>query len=135
MDKDFIMYIKEIELNEPSSSKQIEYVEKVLSVQFPNDYKQFVLAYDGGEGCVGSNSYLVLWTLNDIIELNEAYAVNQFAPGLILFGTDGADTAYAYDMRTDKKMIVEVPFIGMNLGNLTVCANNLNDFLGYLYNK
>ena len=39
--------------------------------------------------------------------------VSEFAPGLILFGSDGGGEAYAFDVREAVPIIVEVPFIGM----------------------
>ena len=134
MDNDLMKYFEKIDLNAPSTEQEIERVEKTLSFRFPDDYRQILLKHNGGEGSIGSNSYLVLWSVNDIIELNEAYEVHEFAPGLILFGTDGSDNAYAFDIRTDTKNIVNVPFIGMDLDEITVCADRFRDFLDYLYN-
>jgi len=135
LDKDLVKYFENIELNGSTSAQEIDIVEKDMGLQFPIDYRQFIMNYNGGEGSIGSNSYIVLWSLNDITELNEAYEVNLFAPGLLLFGTDGANNAYAYDMRSVEKIIVEVPFIGMDLDEITMCAENLIEFLDYLYRK
>ena len=120
-------------LNSSTTRDVIQRTEQVLKVQFPLDFKLFIEEFNGAEGEIGPNAYVVFWSLEDIIELNEAYEVNEFAPGLILIGSDGGDTAYAFDNRNDSKVIVEVPFIGMDLDEVKICANTFQEFLGYLY--
>lgn len=127
-------YLTNISLNGPTTKGIIEQAEKSLNVKFPFDYKQFIEAFNGAEGEIGENSYIVFWSVEDIIELNEAYEVNQFAPGLILIGSNGGNTAYAFDIRFESKPIIEVPFIGMDLDEVKLCANTFRGFLEYIYN-
>lgn len=121
-----------LELNEAASLSLIDDVETRLRVTLPVDYREFMAESNGGEGSVGAHSYLVLWRLEDIIPLNEAYAIREFAPGLILFGSDGGDTAYAFDAREDVLVIVEVPFIGMRVDEAKLLGTSFLDFLQYL---
>lgn len=127
-------YLTNIKLNESTTKEIVEQTERTLNVKFPFDYKQFIEVFNGAEGEIGENSYIVFWSVEDLIELNEAYEVKEFAPGLILIGSNGGDTAYAFDMRFESKPIVEVPFIGMDLDEVKLCANTFEDFLSYLYN-
>jgi hypothetical protein len=60
--------------------------------------------------------------------------VNDFAKGLVLFGSDGGDKAHAFDTRTNELNIVTVPFIGMDLEEVNTCSNTFNGFLQYLLN-
>lgn len=48
-------------------------------------------------------------------EGNEEYAVRDFAPGLVIIGSDGGGTAYGYAYRNDRPKLVEVDFISMDL--------------------
>jgi hypothetical protein len=123
----------ELELNPPVEENKVRKVEIVLGVTFPSDYIKFISFSNGAEGSIGEN-YLILWSIEDIIELNEAYGVKDFAKGLVLFGSNGSDTAYAFDTRTNETLIVTVPFIGMDLEEVTTCSNTFNDFLQYLLN-
>jgi hypothetical protein len=120
-----------LELNPPIDKNTVKKVESVFGVDFPDDYVEFITYTNGAEGSIGEN-YLVLWAINEIIELNEGYSVNEFAKGLVLFGSDGGDTAFAFDSRTNEMQIVAVPFIGMDLNEVTTCSNTFNGFLTYL---
>jgi len=132
MDEKIKTYLTEFELNEPVAVNSIQDVEEQLQFNFPKEYSDFLMISNGGEGSVGQ-SYLRLWKLEELIELNEAYGVQDFAPGLLIIGTDGSDTAYCFDTRSDDKPIVSVPFIGMDLSEVQSCGDNLIQFLGFLY--
>ncbi|MEH7355595.1 SMI1/KNR4 family protein [Neobacillus drentensis] len=123
-----------LELNPPVEEKKVRNVEAELCIKFPNDYIEFISYSNGAEGSIGEN-YLILWSIEEIVELNEAYGVNEFAKGLVLFGSDGGDTAFAFDTRTNEIQIVTVPFIGMDLNEIAPCANTFNDFIQYLLNN
>jgi hypothetical protein len=110
-------------------------VERKLRVSLPLEYVDFIIKSNGAEGCVGPSSYLMLWPIEEIVSLNEAYEVDKFAPGLVLFGSDGGDMAYAFDTRPRAMPIVAVPFIGMDIKEAKLCAYTFIKFLEYLYNQ
>ena len=65
-------------------------------------YEKMVLSYpsqhpsrraNGGEGFVG-RAYLILWPIEKLRELNDAYQVEQYAPGFLIFGSDGGGEAF-----------------------------------------
>jgi hypothetical protein len=122
-----------LELNPPVEENKIKKVETELGITFPKDYIEFISNSNGAEGSLGEN-YLIIWSIEDIIELNEAYGVNDFSKGLVVFGSDGGDTAFAFDTRTNETHIVTVPFIGMDLEEVTTCSNTFNGFLQYFLN-
>lgn len=72
-----------------------------------------MLKTNGGEGTIGEDSYLRLWKIEEIIESNKGYSVEEFAPGLIIIGSDGGGTAYGFDFRSEKPILVAVDFIGL----------------------
>lgn len=135
MNSKYDKLLKKIELNPPCSNEAIKKVEENLKFTFPKEYVSFLLTSNGGEGWIGDDSYLSLWRVDEIVALNQAYAVNEFAPGLILFGSDGGLDAYAFDTRGEVTIIVEVPFIGMDLREVKNCGNTFIEFLEYLYTK
>jgi len=103
-----------------------------LGVGLPADYLAFLRSTNGAEGAIGEKSYVSVWPVEEVKLLNDEYAVKEFAPGLLLFGSDGGDTAYAFDTRSKEERIVEVPFIGMSLDAAAPCGRSLADFFEYL---
>ncbi|NUQ77223.1 MAG: SMI1/KNR4 family protein [Polyangiaceae bacterium] len=102
--------------------------ESALKTPLPSEYKDFLLFADGGEGFVGS-AYLVLWSIADLIHLNEEYGVREYAPGLLVFGSDGGGEAFAFDMRSHPNRIVMIPFVGMALSEIIFVADDFTSFL------
>lgn len=84
---------------------------------------------DGGEGPIGAAGYAMLWHASELPLFNTEYEVETYAPGLILFGSDGGGEAFAFDARTRKMSVVQVPFVGLDLE----LAQELSDsFWGFL---
>ena len=78
-------YMTDMELNEPSNPLEINKTEDKLKIKFPEQYKKFLLSHNGAEGSIGENSYLVIWSIEDIISLNEEYGVFEFTPEILYF--------------------------------------------------
>jgi len=106
--------------------------EKSLGVKLPEDYKELLRLTNGGEGFIGTNSYVVLWRIEELASMNRSYNVRQYAPGLILFGTNGGGEAYGFDTRGHQWLIVQVPFIGMSWDVAIVLGGTFNEFLNQL---
>jgi hypothetical protein len=126
---------KELNKNQGASENALNQFMKSSGIKLPEQYLEFMRISNGIEGFIDQNSYLILWPIEQISELNEAYAVEEFAPGLLIFGSNGGDIAYAFDTRSEKMPIVETPFIGMNLDNVKLCGTTLKSFLDYLYSQ
>lgn len=102
-----------------------------LGMSLPADYVQFLQEHNGGEGFIGDN-YLILWRAEEIPQFNREYEVDKYAPGIILFGSDGGGEGYGFDSREKGMPIVRVPFIGMDLKYATVVASSFNGLITYL---
>lgn len=120
--------------NEPATEDSVSCFEEKINFKLPSEYVSFLRKSNGAEGTIGS-SYLILWKLEEILELNIAYNADLFVPGLLIFGSNGSDTAYCFDTRSDEASIVEVPFIGMNLDCVKHCSESFCGFLHYLSDK
>lgn len=94
----------------PATPSAIEAAEKFFNLKFPTDYKEFLQFSNGVEGET-ADSYLVLWSAEELVELNQAYNVKEFISNIILIGSDGAEDAFGFD--TTNMTIVKLPFIGM----------------------
>lgn len=106
-----------------------------MGIHFPDQYISFVLESNGVEGSIGSCSYLAIWPAEQLAILNEEYAVNEFSPGLVYFGSDGGGMAYAFDRRDGKMQIVEIPFESIDIGDIKLLGNTFVDFWQCLYDQ
>jgi hypothetical protein len=91
------------------------------------DYAEVLKRYNGMEGFVGAAAYLILWTLDQILELNAAYNVREYAPGITLIGTDGGDTGFGIDETSHR--YVAMPLVGMSRDSATDAGGSFEEFL------
>lgn len=118
--------------NPPASAASIQQFEMEAGIQLPGSYTAFLKQMDGGEGFVGP-AYLILWRVCELVEMNKAYQVSDYAPGLFLFGSDGGGEAFAFDTRSNSLPIVSVPFVGMELKLARVVASDFKGFFEALF--
>ena len=94
----------------------------------PDDYLSMFTELNGGEGFVGEE-YLILWKAEELIPFNKEYEVDKYAPGILLFGSNGGGEGFGFDIRSKPYKIVEIPFIGMDLQYATPIADSFTNFL------
>jgi hypothetical protein len=117
--------------NPGATDAQVAAAERALGVTLPPDYLAQTRQADGAEGFVG-NSYLVLWPLAQLRDLNEAYRVHEYAAGVLLFGSDGGLEGYGFDTRGGGNSIVRVPFDRMDWEYARPAGRTLNEFFEML---
>jgi hypothetical protein len=122
--------LAEFNCNPPAGIAVIRQFEAESRVGLPEDYKEFLKQANGGEGFVG-DAYVVLWRVEELLEMNKGYGVDEFAPGLFLFGSDGGGEGFAFDTRSDAKPIVKADFICME--DAVPMASNFKAFLEELF--
>jgi hypothetical protein len=71
-----------------ASLEMVRSTETALALEFPIDYVSFLTATNGGEGMIG-DTYIMLWPVEELEELNAACEVKEFAPELLLIGSNG----------------------------------------------
>ncbi len=133
MDEKIQNMIKKLRFRPAVSDQAIIDFEKSSRLNLPYAYKEFLKITNGGEGWIGNNSYVIFWMLEDLDKLNKSYATNEFAPGLLLFGSNGGGEAYAFDIRSESMNIVQVPFVGMDLTLVEILADTFDHFIEWLY--
>jgi hypothetical protein len=116
------------------SAAAISACETDLGLKLPNEYVEFLKLSDGGEGFIGEN-YIILWSCDELPQLNRSYKVEQFLPGFLIFGSDGGGEAYGYDTRTDSLKIVQVPFVVMNWDDARPMGTSFNAFLERIFHS
>ena len=98
---------------EPASAQAIQRIEDNEQRPLPPWYREFLSFTDGLEGGLGEEGYLALWDCETVLSY-QASEVGQFAPGLLLIGSNGGGEALAIDITSEKPCVVNVPFIGMS---------------------
>jgi cell wall assembly regulator SMI1 len=119
-------------MNPPADETAIKTAETASAIRFPSEYRDFLEFTNGGEGQIGSGGYAALWRVEDLCAFNREYQVETYAPSLFFFGSDGGGEAFAFDLRTPQRTIVQVPFIGMSLADTIVVASNFHEFLAVI---
>ena len=89
----------------------VERIEAFVGQRLADDFLQLLDVHDGAEGWVG-DSYVSLWPADEIVAHNKTLETHDYAPGLLLFGTDGGGEAYAIDFASDGH-VVSVPMVGL----------------------
>ncbi len=100
-----------------ASSNEISKLQDYFHNLLPLDYMEILQEFDGGEGEIGENGYLILFSTSEVKSANEDYSLlMEQIPDYVLIGKDAADTGYAIhkgfgtyhsfglmsDFRTDK---------------------------------
>ncbi len=122
-----------LELNAPATAAGIAYVENYLGRPLPEDYRAFLELSDGWEGFLGE-SYLCLTRTTELIGENEDCEIAEHAPGLFVFGSNGANELFAFD-KDDAMAIRVVPLIGMCREDALTVAPDFLSFLARLRDR
>jgi hypothetical protein len=115
----------------PASPEQIAAFSTASGLTLPQDYTAFLKQANGGEGIVGPNAYLILFAVDELASLNKAYQVEDYVPGLLIFGSDGGGEAFAFNTRNAMR-VVRVPFVGMDTSTVEPLADTFTTFIEYL---
>jgi len=94
-----------------------------------DDYAAYIEQHGPGERW-RDEDYLVLWPADQLMAMNEAYRVAVYAPGRIIFASDGMGDAFAFDLRGPGGGVVRFPFIGMGDRYEETIAPTFGDFIG-----
>ena len=127
--------VGQIGAHEGASNAALQELGEWAKGRLPDWYLSFLRRCNGAEGALSVSSYIALWRAEDVADLNSGYAVDEFVPGLILFGTDGGNTGYAFDSRGSALRVVEVPLLGMALEEVTDIASDLEEFFEVLSSR
>lgn len=125
--------LKEWQLNAAVTEEALLAAVAVLGRSLPPDYALFLSEHNGGEGFIGDN-YVILWKAEELGPFNREYEVDQLAPGLVLFGSNGGGEGYGFDTRSADMPIVRVPFVGMDLQYATPVASSFSRLFTQLGN-
>ncbi|WP_338849537.1 SMI1/KNR4 family protein [Massilia sp. W12] len=102
-------------LSSGAKSTDISDLEKLIKLKLPNDYKDFLLISDGGEGRIGS-AYFLFWPISKLYERNHSANIfNYMGEQFLGIGTNGGGECYALDYTNDRE---NPKFVVVSLGDL-----------------
>jgi hypothetical protein len=114
--------------NAAASKSAVERLSITLGKTLPLDYVEYLRTSNGAAGAPSEGEWIVLWSAKEVIEFNEAYGIkDDFGPWLVVFGTDGGDTGYAFDTRKTPFAVVALSF--SSLDPPRIFAPTFGDFL------
>lgn len=89
MIRDIHMLLSSLNKQPGASDAVIAEGGRQLNLKLPDEYVEFLKLSNGGEGFIGKNSYVILWGVDELASLNQSYEVQQYAPGFLIFGSNG----------------------------------------------
>ena len=128
-------YMELLDVNNGISDDVITAAEKEMKIKFPKEYRDFMLKYNGCEGEIGQLSYISMWKIEELAELNKSYSVEEFTPNFVYFGSNGGDMAYAFDFSAGKVSYIEFPFMSIDESDKEVLGATLDEFFMTLYKR
>lgn len=135
MSFEYLKYMSDMEVGQSNSEEVVNNLEANLQIMLPEEYRQFMTKHNGAEGAIGEKNYLVIWPVEEIVELNEAYGVSEFTPSLVYFGSDGGGTAYAFDKRSVPYSVVKFPFDSIHIEDAEYIADTFGEFIKALHDE
>lgn len=117
--------------NPAASRDVIQSLITAINIELPPDYIEAFQFMNGGEGFVGE-SYFRLYPAEKIIPLNTLYGTSEFAPNLLIFGSNGGGEAFAFDKRRTPIRITQIPFIPMRLEYAIDRGESLSECIAHL---
>lgn len=95
---------------EPANPDVIKQFLANIDFTLPPGFIAFYEKSNGGDFFIGERC-LVLWQLENLVELNQEYDMDEYAPNFFAFGTNGGNEVYCIEKATGD--IYELPFIIM----------------------
>lgn len=130
----FLDKMSQMKLGKPLDIFDICAVESDFNITFPEQYKEFMLLHDGGEGAIGKYGYIAIFSLKELVDSNGDDKINDYHPGLFYFASDRGGMIYAFNMQTENKFIVELPCDSIDFEDVEVIDENFGNFINYIYN-
>lgn len=108
---------------------EIADAQRQVGCALPSDFVNFLRLSNGAEGYLRPGAYLQLFRAGELKEINVAASVDEFAPGFLIFGSDGQGTSYAFDYRRPGTPVVAVKDEEMSRETAVVVASSFTDFI------
>lgn len=114
------------QLSPPADPATISAFSESNNGQLPPDYLAFIQRHDGGSGFLGPY-YFTFWKVSELGQFNLEYEVQKYAPGIILFGSDGGGEGFGFNTNDPAIPVVVIPLVGLALESAIKVADRFSD--------
>lgn len=107
-----------------------ESIESVNGIELPKQYIDFMGEHNGGEGDIGE-TWLVLFPLEELEEINDDYETEKYLPGHIIIGSNGNGELYGVDENGqffNVPMMIEAEYVTYFGTNIETLPDEINAF-------
>jgi hypothetical protein len=120
-----------------ATAAQIASLTSWLGHEIPGAYRDLLAETDGAETWWDAadghgRESLVLWSTGEVPELNEAYEIGRYLPGIVAIGSDGGDDAIVLDMtladEADAWPVVRIGFGNLDRQDFVLQAPTFEDW-------
>lgn len=89
--------LTDVQKGDPLPKEQFRAIVESFDFRLPPTYVEVMNGFNGGEGGVGPDSWLNLFPVEELQQINKDYHIlMDDIPEYFLFGKDAADTGYAF---------------------------------------
>lgn len=121
--------LSEATMRPPCPPNEMAEFQKLVGPIPHQDYLDFMAKHNGCDGPVGEEGYVRIWPLGNVLARTDELDAAEFAPGLLLFGGDGGNEAFAFDRQDPQWPIVMVPLVGLSRKDMRFVAATFSDFV------
>jgi hypothetical protein len=89
-------------LNPSAAAREIEKVEKRLNTILPTSYKELLLVSNG----LANNEGIIFYGTDDILERNETWETQDYAPGFISIGDDSGGRVFLMSLGDEEEILI-----------------------------
>jgi hypothetical protein len=112
----------------PLSASTVVRLVSQLRRPIPSGFSEMYCAHNGADG-FARDSYVRIYPLDHLGDLNRSFQTARFAPGLTIFGSNGGGEALAFD---PNGMIIQVTFIPLRAEYANVMGRSISELFGTL---
>ncbi len=115
----------------PATARSVDTLIAQSSLHLPDDYVALLRYSNGGAGKLGVEpGWFEIWPAEDVLQLNQEYAVREFAPHFFAFGSNGGGEMFALDIRQlPHSNVFMIPFVGMDEDRRVVVVDDFGAFI------
>jgi cell wall assembly regulator SMI1 len=115
--------------------REIDEAEIRLGRRFPADYREYLGAHGAGPIVDTPELYVELWTIDDLMVVNELPEARGPFPDLLRFGGDGSREQLAFDFRTEPPRVVLLDVTAGSDEDLVEQGGSFSEFLANLSSR